>query len=167
VVISYTTSRDVASGFLARAQGFHEGTVAAIGADNPYAAFTLLRAYAENAAGILYVKDHPTELERLWRDTRGPGVPIDEITDHAMSRFGGFRGIYSELTKYAHPHALSLLASSRAVEGRLVQWSSAPTFKSDHDAVMACVWTVELAEATAHVLKEFAAQFELLRESEG
>src|SRR5437763_12152803 len=56
------------SGFLARAQGLHEGAVAAISADNnPYAAFTLLRAYAENAAAILYVKDHPAQLERFWR----------------------------------------------------------------------------------------------------
>ena len=67
----------VFSGFLARAQGFHEGAVAAIAADNPYAAFTLLRAYAENAAAILYVKDHPAQLERFWRDTRVSihGVP--------------------------------------------------------------------------------------------
>ena len=48
-----------------------------------------------------------------------------------------------------------------------MQWSSAPTFKSDHDAVMACVWVVELAGATSDLLKEFAAQFQLLREPEG
>jgi hypothetical protein len=72
------------------------------------------------------------------------------------------KGIYSELSKYAHPHALSLLASSRVIEGRIVQWSSVLRFKSDHDAVMAYVWVVELAEATAHLLGEFATQFELL-----
>jgi hypothetical protein len=113
------------------------------------------------------VKDHPTQLERFWRDIRGPGVPIDDITNYAMNRFRGFSGIYSELTKYAHPHALSLLASSQVSEGRVVQWSSVPTFKSDHDAVIACVWVVELADATSHLLEEFAAQFGLLRESEG
>jgi hypothetical protein len=165
--LDYRVEHLVFSGFLARAQGFHEGTVVAIAADNPYAAFTLLRAYAENAAAILYLKDHPAQLDRFWRDIRGAGVPIDEITDYAMNRFRGFRGIYLELTKYAHPHALSLFASSRVIEGRLVEWSSVPTFKSDHDAVMACVWVVELADATSHLLKEFAAQFELLRESEG
>jgi hypothetical protein len=128
------------SGFLARAQGLHEGAVAAISADNPYAAFTLLRAYAENAAAILYVKDHPAQLERFWRDTRGPGVQIGRITNHAVSRFGGFKDTYSELSRYAHPQALSLLASSRVVEGEALQWSSAPAFKADHDAVMACAW---------------------------
>jgi hypothetical protein len=160
--MDYRVEHLVFSGFLARAQGLHEGAVAAITADNPYAAFTLLRAYAENAAAILYVKDHPAELEKFWRDTNGPGVKIGKITNHAMSRFGGFKGIYSQLSKYAHPQASSLLASNRVVEGRVIQWSSAPAFKSDHDAVMACVWVVELAKATSHLLVEFAAQFELL-----
>ena len=160
--LDYRVEHLVFSGFLARAQGLHEGAVAAISAGNPYAAFTLLRAYAENAAAILYVKDHPAELEKFWRDLRGPGVKIEKITSHAMSRFGGFKGIYSDLSKYADPQALSLLASNRVIEGGVIQWSSAPAFKSDHDAVMACVWVVELAEATSHLLVEFAAQFGLL-----
>jgi hypothetical protein len=160
--MDYRVEHLVFSGFLARAQGLHEGAVAAIGADNPYAAFTLLRAYAENAAAILYVKDHPGQLDKFWRETRGPGVPIGRITNHAVNRFGGFRGIYSELSRYAHPQALSLLASHRVTEGRVVEWRSAPAFKSDPDAVMACAWVVELAEATAQLLKEFGAQFGLL-----
>jgi hypothetical protein len=160
--MDYRVEHLLLSGFLARAQGLHEGAVAAISADNPYAAFTLLRAYAEKAAAILYVKDHPAQLERFWRDTRGPGVQIGRITNHAVSRFGGFKDTYSELSRYAHPQALSLLASSRVVEGGVLQWSSAPAFKADHDAVMACAWVVELAEATSHLLVEFAAQFGLL-----
>jgi hypothetical protein len=152
----------VFSGFLARAQGLHEGAVAAISADNPYAAFTLLRAYAENAAAILYVNDHPAQLERFWREPHGPGVSIGKITSHARGRFDGFKGIYSQLSQYAHPQALSLLASHRVVEGRVVQWSSAPAFKSDHDAVIACAWVVELAAATSNLLMEFAAEFGLL-----
>ena len=65
--MDYRVEHLLLSGFLARAQGLHEGAVAAISADNPYAAFTLLRAYAENAAAILYVKDHPAQLEVLAR----------------------------------------------------------------------------------------------------
>ena len=64
------------SGFLARAQGLHEGAVAAIVADNPYSTFTLIRAYAENAVAILYVKDHPDDLKKFWRDTDGRGMRI-------------------------------------------------------------------------------------------
>jgi hypothetical protein len=135
-------------GFLARVQGFH-------------ASYTLLHAYSENVAAILYVKDHPAELDKFWRHTRGSGVSVDKIIDHALSRFRGFKGIYSELSKYAHSHALSLLASSQVVESGRLRWSSVPIFKSDHDAMMACVWTVELAEATSHLLTEFAAHFDL------
>lgn len=66
-------------GFLARAQGLHEAVVAAIKADNPYAAFTLLRPYAENAAAILYMTDKPETLERFWRGE--PHVAIGRITN--------------------------------------------------------------------------------------
>jgi hypothetical protein len=154
----YTIRVMVFSGFLARAQGFHEGSVAAIEADNPYAAFSLLRAYAENAAGILYLKDHPTKLDQFWRPGTRP-VPPGKITNHAEKRFGGFKPIYSELSQYAHPGSLSMLASSRITgeDSRTVQWSSAPSFKSDNDAMVACGWTVELGTATAHLLVELAA----------
>ncbi len=152
----------VFSGFLARAQGLHEGSVAAIRADNRYAAFTLLRAYAENAAAILYLKDRRAPLDKFWREPHGSGVSIGKITNHARTRFGGFKGIYDQLSKYAHPQALSLLASSRVVKGREVQWSSAPVFKSDHDAVIACAWVVELAKDTSYLLMEFAEEFGLL-----
>jgi hypothetical protein len=50
---SRNTQLFVFSGLLARAQGLHEGSVAAIAADNPFAAFPLLRSYAENAAALL------------------------------------------------------------------------------------------------------------------
>jgi hypothetical protein len=44
---------------LARAQGLHDAIVREIRHGNPHAVFTLMRAYAETAAIILYVKDHP------------------------------------------------------------------------------------------------------------
>jgi hypothetical protein len=163
--MDYRVEHLVFSGFLARAQGLHEGAVAAIASDNPYAAFPLLRAYAENAAAVLYVKDHPTQLEKFWREPDGRGVPIGKITSHARSRFDGFKGIYSQLSQYAHPQALSLLASHRVVEDRVVRWSSAPAFKSDGEAMIACAWVVELAQATSHLLMEFAAEFGLLADS--
>jgi hypothetical protein len=160
--MDYRVEHLVFSGFLARAQGLHEAAVAAIRADNPYAAFTLLRAYAENVAAILYVKDHPTQLDKFWRELRGPGVQIGRITNHAVSRFPGFKGIYGDLSRYAHPQALSMLASNQVVGDREVQWRSAPAFKSDHEAVIACAWVVELAQSTAQLLVEFAREFALL-----
>ena len=160
-VMAYQIEHTVVSGFLARAQGLHEAAVAGIRADNPYATFTLLRAYAENAAGILYVRDHPVQLNKFWQ-LESYGVPIGKITSYAETRFDGFKGIYSELSKYAHPAALSVLASSKGVGGQDIHWNSAPQFKSDSDAVTACAWVVELARATAYLLIEFADQFGLL-----
>lgn len=164
--MEYQVEHTVLSGFIAKAQGLHEGAVAAIRADNPYAAFTLLRAYAENAAGILYVKDHPGQLDKFWQ-LDSYGVSIGKITNHAVTRFGGFKGTYSELSKYAHPMALSVLASSKVVDGQALRWQSAPHFKSDGDAVVACAWVVELATATAYLIVEFAKAFGLLPSPSG
>jgi hypothetical protein len=156
----YTIRVMVFSGLLARAQGFHEGSVAAIEADNPYAAFTLLRAYAENAASILYLKDRPTTLDQFWRPETG-GVSIGKVKNYAKKRFAGFDPIYSELSEYAHPGALSMLASHRITgeDSQTVEWRSAPSFHSDNDAKIACGWTVELATATANLLVELAASW--------
>jgi len=44
-------------------QCLHEAATQMIEAENPHAAFTLLRAYAENTAAILYAKDHPNLLD--------------------------------------------------------------------------------------------------------
>src|SRR5205807_3634849 len=124
--------------------GLHEGTVAAITANNPYAAFTTLRAYAENAAAILYLKDNPTKLDTFWRTPHS--VPIGKITNYAPKRFAAFQQLYEPLSQYAHPASRSLLASMHVGEGRRMLWSSAPRFKSDSDAVLACAWTVAIAE---------------------
>jgi hypothetical protein len=164
--MEYQVEHTVLSGFLAKAQGLHEGAVAAIRADNPYAAFTLLRGYAENAAGILYVKDHPGQLDKFWQ-LDSYGVSVGKITSYAVTRFDNFRGIYSELSKYAHPMALSVLASSQVTDGQTIRWRSAPQFKSDGDAVIACAWVVELATATAYLLVEFAKGFGLLPDPKG
>ncbi len=157
----YTTGHLVFSGFLAQAQGLHDGTVAAIRAGNPYATFALLRAYAETTAAVLYMKDHPAHLEKCLPGPHGPGVKIRKITSHAENRFGGFKEIYSQLIKYAHPMALSLPASSQP-PGGVIEWASVPAFKAEQDGITACAWVVELAEATSYLLLDFAAQHGLL-----
>jgi hypothetical protein len=151
----------VFQGFMASAQAFHESAIAAIDAGNPHAAFTLLRAYAENAAAILYVKDKPESFDRFWQGADGQGIRIGEITSYANQRFLGFRAIYGQLSSYAHPRAMAILSSSQVREGRTVNWSSAPRFKRPEDAIVAYAWTVELAQATRHLLYEFAATYSL------
>jgi hypothetical protein len=150
----------VFQGFLARAQGLHEGATSACSAENPHATFTLLRAYAENAAAILYAKDKPREVDRFW-DIDGHGISIGRITNYAQTRFEGFRGIYDQLSKFAHPQALGILASTSVTEDRTLQWASAPRFKHSDDQLIAYAWAVELAEATRHLLYEFAQRYRL------
>lgn len=89
-------------------------------------------AYAENTAAILYAKDHPN-LAAHWWDVDRHGIQIGKITIHARTRSSGFRDIYDQLSQFAHPQSRALLASSSIKEGRTVQWSSAPHFKSSND----------------------------------
>jgi hypothetical protein len=115
--------------------------------------------YSENAAAILYVKDHPAQLDRFWR---GPPVKIGRITNYAETRFGGFRGIYSQLSEYSHSQARSLLASHRVTGDRQLDWHSAPRFRSERERIIASAWAVELATATADLLIGFARRFQLI-----
>lgn len=151
-----TTAVVLLSGLVTRAIGLHDAAVVALGADNPFAAFTLVRAYAENAAAILYATDHPNRIGRLL----GLDHPlsIGKLTAHAnqSQRFGAFKHIYSELSEYAHPLSKSITASIINVEGNHFQWSSSPAFRPGNDFLVASAWIVELAEANAHLIVEFA-----------
>jgi hypothetical protein len=42
-----------------------------------------------------------------------------------------------------------------------VQWSSSPQFRRPDDKVVAYGWAIELAEATHHLLFEFAQRYQL------
>lgn len=146
------------AGLLARAQGFHEGAVAAIESDNPYAAFTLLRAYAENAAALLYLRDKPRTVSKFVGDPNSPGVKPGVLTNYAKKYGGGFAAIYEQLSQYAHPVSRSVFASQDIVQdedGTRLVWKSAPQFGSEHDRLIACAWTFELADAHGDVLRAF------------
>lgn len=149
----------VFQGFVARAQALHESAAQMIEAENPHASFTLLRAYAENAAGILYAKDHPGRVEHFI-DTEGHGIGIGQITNHARKRFGGFKDRYRQLSEYAHPQALGLVVST-SVEGDRLSWSSVPHFRRAEDQLLAFAWIIELAQATRRLLYEFAEEYRL------
>jgi hypothetical protein len=51
----------------------------------------------------------------------------------------------------------------RVEADRVINYSSAPRFTTEADAVIACGWAVELADATAHLLPEFGNRFRLDR----
>ena len=72
---AFTIDHLIVAGMVTRAQSLHEAALGAINADNPHAAFTMLRAYVEQCAAALYLTDHPGSA-RLWNDHEGHGVPI-------------------------------------------------------------------------------------------
>jgi len=157
-----TTSLLLFSGFLARAHVLHTSGQAATDADNPVVSFTLLRAQAENAAGILYAKDHPKRRGGFLGSQ--PYVRIGSITNYAeeSTRFGGFKGIYRQLSEFAHPGPKGMLVSSRIAEDNAIAWNSIAPFRTERDRMCAYAWIVELAEASRHLLFELAVEIDLL-----
>ncbi|APE17767.1 hypothetical protein BOH72_23395 [Mycobacterium sp. WY10] len=158
-----TFAHHLMMGLATRGLGLHSATVQALEQDNPYAAFTLIRSLAENAAAALYGLENPAKIEKLL-GLDGKSVSIGQITSHVnqrSKRFGEFRGIYSELSQYAHPMSKSLFASSRIADGNENQfnWSTQPRFKFDGDFLTACGWVVELSTANAHLLFELGDIF--------
>jgi len=99
------------SGLVTRGIGLHNAAVAALEADNPFAAFTLIRSYAENAAAVLYAADHPNKVDRVL-GLDGHPLSVGRLTAHAnrSPRFGGFKSVYSELSEYAHSLSKSIAA---------------------------------------------------------
>jgi len=152
----WTTAVMLLSGLVTRGIGLHDAAVAALEADNPFAAFTLIRSYAENAAGILYAADHPNKVDRVL-GLDGHPLSVGKLTAHAnrSPRFGGFKAVYSELSEYAHPLSKSI-AASMAINGNKFRWSATPAFRAGNDFLMACAWIVELANANSDLIVEFA-----------
>lgn len=154
-----TTEALIVMGLIARAQSLHQGITHAIREQNPHVAFTLLRAYAENAAAISYLGDHPKDVSRFLGD--GHPVPIGRITNAASKYFGGFSAVYRTLSEYAHPAWRAVVASHQVLDetegAARLAWQSAPRFRSEGDALMACAWVWELTEAHEHLLLRTAA----------
>lgn len=143
-------------GLTARATGLHQATIDALKANNPYAAFTLVRAYAENAAAILYAIDHPNKIEAML-DLDQAKVSVGKIISHANQgspRFGAFKSVYSQLSEYAHPMSRSIFTSHTSAGGNQFQFSSQPAFKFEGDFLIASAWVVEMALAHAHLITE-------------
>lgn len=153
-----TMDHIVVCGFVARAQSLHEASIASVQANNPHAAFTLLRAYAEQCAAILYMTDHPEKAKPLSGEGAGYGVKIGTITNYAQNsgRMPSFREVYNRLSKYAHPSAAGHFASVRVGDDRSISWQSAPRFKREEEKLIAYGWCVEFAHATKLFGYEFA-----------
>lgn len=83
------------------------------------------------------------------------------ITNAASKHFGGFSAVYRTLSEYAHPAWRAVVASHQVLDetegAARLAWQSAPRFRSEGDALMACAWVWELTEAHEHLLLRTAA----------
>lgn len=143
---------------LTRVQSLHEAVVQACEATNPHAAFTLLRAMAEQCAAMEFIIDKPAAAEALWSH-EGYGVAVGKLMNHAKrsGRTDRFGDLYDVLSKYAHPSAMSLWAGWRVEndETRELSWSSAPRFKSRSDELNVWGWVVELTTHAVTLLRAY------------
>jgi hypothetical protein len=145
-------------GMSSRALGMHDGAVNALESDNPFATYTLLRSYAENAASLIYAIEKPNQLHRILGLGSSRPIKIGTITNYAeqgSKRFGSFRDVYGDLSEFAHPMSRSIFAALAPTEDGF-HWQLDPKFKYDNDFVVACSLVVEMAEANSHLLREYA-----------
>ncbi|MGZ0711316.1 hypothetical protein ACWPKO_23610 (plasmid) [Coraliomargarita sp. W4R53] len=134
---------------ITRAQGFHNGALQAVESDNPYATFPLVRCYAENAAVLLWVLEHPHDISRLSATaTQDQRFAIGRLIANAAKRAPGFKDVYEQLSEFTHPVASGFTQPFRVAsdENGGFSWSSIPSFGSDKDKILACFWLVELTE---------------------
>ena len=138
---------------ITRAQGFHDGALQAVVSNNPYAAFPLVRCYAENAAVLLWVLEHPDDIGRLSAiASQDQRFAIGRLIANAAKRAPGFKDVYEQLSEFTHPVASGFTQPFRAApdaDGEF-SWSSIPSFSGDEDKILACFWLVELTEMHAN-----------------
>lgn len=136
---------------LTKGQGFHSGACAMIRADNPYATYALIRAFAENAAALHYMAKVPGAIERfaLGADrAQNPPPRVGQLVDYAKKNgLPGFKGLYDRLSEYAHPDAGAFASGHHSAgdDGQF-QWSSVPSFHSDEGKRWAVLWLMELTD---------------------
>lgn len=145
-------SGDDSDGAIIRRLRARPPSLQGIETDNPYATFPLIRCYAENAAVLLWILDHPNDLSRL-SSSADERFAIGRLISNAAKRAHGFKGIYEQLSEFSHPVAAGFHQPWRVVpdEERTLQWSSVPSFKTTEDKIWACFGLVELTEIHANV----------------
>jgi hypothetical protein len=163
-VVSRGNGSDVYDGHLlvmglsSRAVGMHDGVVNALETDNPFATYTLLRSYAENAAALIYAIEKPNQLHRILGLGGSRPIKVGTLTNYAeqgSKRFGTFSDVYVDLSDFSHPMSRSIFAAMAPTEDGF-KWQLDPKFKYDKDFVVACSLVVEMAEANSHLLREYA-----------
>lgn len=154
---------------ITRLQGLHDAVGREIVAGNPHAVYPLLRSFTETVALLIYIIEHPTYVLALGtpRDQAHRASPR-KLVDRAKTRMPGIDPIYRQLSQVAHfdTIAFALPFDSSAEHERRLKWQSEPKWKNDHDALVACGWLIELAEASHQLLGEYADRLLVLDDDE-
>ena len=143
-------------GLLSRAQAFHDGALDAVLKDNPFAAATLIRAYSETVAALIWIQAKPRDLLKFSHTAlKRHAVPPGRLSNFARTRSAGFQGIYDQLSGFAHPTSTGGLSGVKSVaEDGTTTWQSWASFRTDDDVILMCFWILELAEAAGGLLIE-------------
>ena len=143
-------------GLLSRAQAFHDGALDAVLKDNPFAAATLVRAYSETVAALIWIQAKPRDLLKFsHRAPKREAISIGRLTNFARTLSAGFQGIYDQLSGFAHPTSTGGLSGVKSIaEDGTTTWQSRASFRADDDVILMCFWILELAEAAGGLLIE-------------
>jgi hypothetical protein len=138
--------------FVSRVRGLHEGVIREVSANNPHAAFPLIRAWLETVTIALYVLRNPRYVEYLLQGPRnnGPGRKSFEAMFHAVREEASqLKLVYGELSDYAHFGSLAVwnAHSIDDKEQRTVLWTDAPRWRDERHFQVACAQAHELATA--------------------
>lgn len=144
---------------LTRLQGLHDGIACEIRAENPHAACPLVRSLAETVAMLIYLLDKPEYALALFDPhEEAPRVKPRDLINHAKTRMAGIGPIYGELSAITHfdrlAYSLPFVVTDK--EERIMEWRSRPAWKNERQALIACGWLIELAEASHDLLTDFA-----------
>jgi hypothetical protein len=143
---------------VARARGSREGIVREIGETNPHTVFPLLRQFAETVAVTFYVADHPEYANTVATHARDreQNTP-SEKSSQALASFmdtkhtENFKGVWDQLCDIAHFGVSAMWVSHRIDGGddddlRTVEWSSAPRWRDEEQAKLACSLLLEVTD---------------------
>ena len=139
-------------------------------ASNPQATFVLLRTFLESLVMVMYVLDHPRYVGALMDHprNRAKDAPrrrtMQSLLSHAAKYAPNIKEVYAELSEFAHFGSTALWTShvpgERDELGHLsVTWQTAPSWRNDEQAYIACAHTLELADGMDFYLREFTERY--------
>ena len=122
-----------------------------------------MRLFAETLALIRYTADTPAYFATVVLDPREVKSPLlkvattQKIVQHMDKHYSTqFHHVHSQLCEMSHFGSIAVWNAHRLIpdteEFRLVNWSSAPVWKSDRECLIACAQLLELSDEMERAL---------------